>query len=99
MALVRVVLPLQEGSAASAPASCTLTVRVNSWLSVSDLEAVCGGTRKRGRVNSGVATITGIPSGACELSFKPTVAKYQGSLSGRTLICTIAAGGATVSCN
>lgn len=87
------------GSAASAPASGTVTVRVTSQLPVTVLEAVCGGTRKRGQVNSGVATITGIPSGSCELFFKPTVAKYQGSLSGRTLSCTIAAGGATVSCN
>ena len=87
------------GGAASAPASGTLTVRVNSQLPVSELEAVCGGSRKRAQVRSGVGSFRDIPSGSCELFFKPTVAKYQGSLSGRSLNCTIAAGGATVSCN
>jgi hypothetical protein len=89
-----------QSSAPSAPASGTLTVRINSSLPVGELEVTCGGTRiGRTRVTGSVGSFTNIPNGNCELFFKPTVAKYQGQLSGRSLTCTIAAGGATVSCN
>lgn len=89
-----------QSAAPSAPASGTLTVRINSSLPVGELEVTCGGTRiGRTRVTGGVGSFSNVPNGNCELFFKPTVAKYQGQLSGRSLTCTIAAGGATVSCN
>lgn len=84
-----------------APASGTLKVKVVSQQPVAELEVTCGGSRigRASVSSSGIANFSNIPSGYCDIFFKPTVAKFQGQLSGRSITCTIASGGTTVSCN
>ena len=90
------VLGAAAGPVGTDPGS--LQVQVEAMLPITELEAVCGDTRVRAPVANGSANLEGIPSGMCQLYFKPQIAVYQGELTGTSLQCTVASSGGGVIC-